>query len=89
MINEKLSKKIKTLHSQQIPYSPRDELVCTISKWVHNSIRSLIPNRSLELAQSHLEVYEQTPTADKDLVEGLWEVIENAWDLYSESEARN
>jgi len=90
MINKNLEAKITLLRKKYREYSIEDELICRVSGWIHSAAKSLIPNSDLRLAQDGIEIYEERGkngyAIDDNLIKGLWEIVNDAWDKYGEVE---
>ena len=90
MIDKNLDDKIELLRKKYILFSPEDELICRVSGKIHCAARSLIPNSDLRIAQDNVEMYEERGrngyTIDGNLIRGLWEIVNEAWDKYGEVE---
>lgn len=84
--DKELEKKLHELRARFPIYSRQEESVLRVGWDVRSACSSLIPNSYLRLAQDKVETYEKKESSDVGTVNGLWDVINNAWDLYGEME---
>ena len=85
--DRELEKKIDVLRTRFPKYSPQEEAILRIGWNIRSACNSLMPNSYLFLAQDKVDTYEKAEGANPEIVSGLWDVINSAWDLYGEAEA--
>ena len=84
-IDANLEERIDILNKKYPSFSREENLICTVSRWIHAAANSLIPDSPLTVAEGNIKSYEENAARnrpDNYLIKELREIVENAWKIY-------